>query len=89
MQLSKHAILCLAGSLTWSVTAGFVVGPNRQRSSFGLVTTSRSFSAVFSEATDDAVASPPVEAIAETSSVEADASEQKFTIYVSNVPFSK
>jgi hypothetical protein len=80
MQLSKQAFLLLA-ALSVATTA-FVV-PSGRGTTFGLCT--RSFSAVFSEATDDAAVSDAVPA----SEVVKASAEEKFTIYVSNVPFGK
>lgn len=83
MQFNKQVFLLLA-SLSVSTT-GFVI-PSGRGSAFGLST--RSFSAVFSEATDDAA--PTVEAAVDASAeVVVTPPEEKFTIYVSNVPFSK
>ena len=78
MQFHKQALLLLV-ALTASTTA-FVV-PSARGSAFGINT--RSCSAVFSEATDDA--SAPAAPVAAAPVV----AEEKFTIYVSNVPFSK
>lgn len=63
-------------------TTAFVV-PSGRGTTFGLCT--RSFSAVFSEATDNAAVSDAVP----SAEVPKASAEEKFTIYVSNVPFGK
>jgi hypothetical protein len=80
MQFAKQSFLLLV-ALSVATTA-FVV-PSGRGTSFGLCT--RSFSAVFSEATDDAAVTDAVPA---AEIIKAPA-EEKFTIYVSNVPFGK
>lgn len=82
MQFHKQAFLLLA-ALSVSTT-GFVI-PSGRGSAFGLCT--RSFSAVFSEATDDAAPAVEVAIDAPSEVVVTPADGEKFTIYVSNVPF--
>lgn len=92
MQFRNQAILLLVASLSYATTA-FVASP-AQRSAFGLTqqvaAPAPTFStSLFSEAEAPASTEEPVVAAAAAAPAAAPAEAERFTVYVSNVPFGK